>query len=242
VGERLGILRVEPDVGVTFVAVLTMRVIVMVAVCIVLVIVMLVFGMVAVAMTLVVVMLVFGMIVVAMTLVVVMLVFGMIVVAMTLVVVMIIIVMIIMGVGFERPAFTERDMLQAVRFHEGNHMGLVAKRIDGPVEECFQARSDPEDDIGALECAGVRWAQAVGVGRPAAFDDQRRRADALHDARDERMDGLDRRDDRGRVGIGVRSQKRQRSGQQACLVQFHLAHPLGLSPGSRVRFRIHVTS
>ena len=163
------------------------------------------------------------------------------VVVMTMLI-MVIIAMVIMPMGLKGAALAERDMLQAVRFHERNHAGLVTERIDGPVEECLQARADPEDHVGVLQGTRIRRAQAVGVGRAPALDDQRRGADALHDARDERMDGLDRRDDRGRVGIGVRSQKRQRSGQQACLVQFHLAHPLGLSPGSRVRFRSHVTS
>ena len=150
-----------------------------------------------------------------MVLVVVMLVFG----------VVAVIVLMIVRMGLERTSFAKRHMLQAVRFREGNHARLVAKCIDGPVEERFQARAYPEDYVGILQCASIRWAQREGVGGPSALDNKRRGTDTLHDAGDQRMDGLDRYDDRRRIGICVRSQKRQRAGQQKNTANLHFSCP-----------------
>ena len=95
----------------------------------------------------------------------------------------------------EWPTFAERHVPQAMGIHEGSDMRLITQRVDGSVEKRFQVWADPEDHVGVLQRTSMRRAQAIGVRRSAAFDDQGRGANALHDSGDQRVDGLDGCDD-----------------------------------------------
>jgi len=100
-----------------------------------------------------------------------------------------------MVMRFERTAFTELQLRQAIRIAKRDNLCALAQRIDGLVEKGFHRRPDPEDHLGVLDCLGVGGLEAVDMLGTCPLHDQLRLAHPLHDRRHNRMERLDRYDD-----------------------------------------------
>ena len=83
---------------------------------------------------------------------------------------------------------------------ELDDLGLACQRRQRLDQKGLHRLADPEHHVRLLEGARLGGAQAVGVLRAGALDQQDRLADARHHARDQGVDRLDARHDVRRVG------------------------------------------
>ena len=118
--------------------------------------------------------------------------------------------MVTMVVTLKGTAFAERQLGQARRVFEFDHLGILRQSLERLVQEGFETRAHPENDVGIFECPGVGRLQRVGMRGGGTLDDQRRLADTLHDRSDERVDRLDRDHDIRRCHRESGRQEKQR--------------------------------
>ena len=95
---------------------------------------------------------------------------------------------------------------QLVPLQQGDDARLGAQRVKHALKLGFKLGTDPDDQVGALQPAGVRGAQAARVGRGRSAHQEMRRADALHHAGNQGMERLDRDHD-----LGHRQRRRRAS-------------------------------
>ncbi len=108
------------------------------------------------------------------------------------VIVMLVLRILAMRMGFERFAGTHIQLLDAGRFRERDDADILGQRLDYPRREGLDGLGNAEDDVGCIQRLGVGRLQGIGVRRGGARYEQRRRAHALHDLRNQSMYGLDR--------------------------------------------------
>ena len=106
----------------------------------------------------------------------------------------------IMLMRLERAPFPHRQPVQTFGIDQPHHPGPVGQHRNRLGEEGFQRRSNPEDQIGRRQSAGVGRPHRIAVRRGCAGDQQRRGTDPFHHRGDDGMDRLDRRDNAWRVG------------------------------------------
>ncbi len=134
-------------------------------------------------------------------------------------------IVMVMTMSLEQRVFADVEQHGRVRLQKRQHRRIAGERLHRACHRGRQIGAHPDDDIRRLERRGLGRAQAVAMGRGAGPHDQIRRADAVHDARHQRMD---RRDiDRDTRHVGQRGTARQDGGcGEAEELSGHRDHPV----------------
>jgi hypothetical protein len=117
---------------------------------------------------------------------------GMLFITMILVVFMVfVILMVIVIMGLKQRAFAEVEKRGTIRLKEGGNRGIGRQSFNRIFHPRGQVFADPKHKVSVLQRRSLGRAQAVLMRGRTGLDDQGRRADPIHNPRDQRMDGRD---------------------------------------------------
>ena len=125
---------------------------------------------------------------------------------------------LLMVVVFPYPPFAIAQQVYSGHLVKGHDPGSGAEILNGTVEEGLHRLTDPHDQIGLAESAGIGRAHLVGVGRCRPLEQKPGLAGFAHHPGDEGMDRLEADHDiRGLRAQPKRNQRHAQRSESQCL-------------------------